>query len=130
MEKWKERTVDRLRDYPLQKAALEAIPLELDRLRRQADRSPGQALQRRMEIFQMEQNLDMAGGYVAFLDRGLAALTRKERDVLRRVYMDREEDVIESLRAEWELVEKRSVYKRLDKILYRLTLALFGTERS
>ncbi len=130
MEKWKERTVDRLRDYPLQKAALEAIPLELDRLRRQADRSPGQALQRRMEIFQMEQNLDMAGGYVAFLDRGLAALTREERDVLRRVYMDREEDVIESLRAEWELVEKRSVYKRLDKILYRLTLALFGTERS
>lgn len=130
MEKWKERTVDRLRDYTLQKAALEAIPLELDRLRRQADRSPGQALQRRMEIFQMEQNLDMAGGYVAFLDRGLAALTREERDVLRRVYMDREEDVIESLRAEWELVEKRSVYKRLDKILYRLTLALFGTERS
>ena len=130
MEKWKERTVDRLRDYPLQKAALEAIPLELDRLRRQADRSPGQALQRRMEIFQMEQNLDMAGGCVAFLDRGLAALTREERDVLRRVYMDREEDVIESLRAEWELVEKRSVYKRLDKILYRLTLALFGTERS
>ena len=130
MEKWKERTVDRLRDYPLQKVALEAIPLELDRLRRQADRSPGQALQRRMEIFQMEQNLDMAGGYVAFLDRGLAALTREERDVLRRVYMDREEDVIESLRAEGELVEKRSVYKRLDKILYRLTLALFGTERS
>lgn len=142
MQKWKDRVVDRLRDLGLQKAALESIPLELERLRIESVAIRGSAvdgvavkgsggrddrmLWNIMQREALERNLEMAGQYVAFVERGLAALEEEEARVVERVYILGEPDVIERLREEWGMMEKRSVYKRLDKILYRLTVAMYG----
>lgn len=142
MQKWKDRVVDRLRDLGMQRAALEAIPLELERLQIESVSIRGSGVdgvavkgggdrEERMlwNIMQreaLERNLEMAGKYVEFVERGLAALEEEEVLVVERVYVRGEPDVIERLREEWEMAEKRSVYKRLDKILYRLTVAMFG----
>ena len=142
MQKWKDRVVDRLRDLGMQRAALEAIPLELERLQIEsvsirgaggggvAGKGGGEREERMLwNIMQreaLERNLEMAGKYVEFVERGLAALEEEEALVVERVYVRGEPDVIERLREEWEMAEKRSVYKRLDKILYRLTVAMFG----
>lgn len=146
MEKWKDRTVDKLRDYGLQKAAVESIPFELERLAIESvairsatvDTTPvkgGGGREERMlwNIMQrdaMERNLSMAKQYVAFVEHGLAALDAEEIRTLERVYIYTERNVIERLREEWGMAEKRSVYKRLDKILYRLTVAMYGMEAS
>ncbi|MBQ2244981.1 MAG: hypothetical protein IIV61_07320 [Oscillospiraceae bacterium] len=142
MQKWKDHVVDRLRDLGMQRAALEAIPLELERLQIESVSIRGSGVdgvavkgggdrEERMlwNIMQreaLERNLEMAGKYVEFVERGLAALEEEEALVVERVYVRGEPDVIERLREEWEMAEKRSVYKRLDKILYRLTVAMFG----
>jgi hypothetical protein len=126
----------------MQRAALEAIPLELERLQIESVSIRGSGVdgvavkgggdrEERMlwNIMQreaLERNLEMAGKYVEFVERGLAALEEEEALVVERVYVRGEPDVIERLREEWEMAEKRSVYKRLDKILYRLTVAMFG----
>ena len=142
MQKWKDRVVDRLRDLGMQRAALEAIPLELERLQIESVSIRGSGvdgvavkgggdredrmLWNIMQREALERNLEMAGKYVEFVERGLAALEEEEALVVERVYVRGEPDVIERLREEWEMAEKRSVYKRLDKILYRLTVAMFG----
>lgn len=146
MIKWKDRTVDRLRDYGLQKAAVESIPMELQRLQLEsvAIRSAAvdgvavkgsggrddRMLWNLMQREDMERNLGMAKQYVAFVEHGLAALEAEEIRTLERVYIYTERDVIERLREEWGMMEKRSVYKRLDKILYKLTVAMYGTVAS
>lgn len=146
MEKWKDRVVEKLKELPLQRNAVQSIPLEIRRLELERDglgsslsgevavkRSgrPGERLL--WNVVQreaLERNLELAKGYVAFVERGLEALEAEEREVLERVYVLREPDVVENLREEWEMMEKRSVYKRLDRILYRLTLAMYGVEAS
>lgn len=146
MEKWKDRTVDKLRDYPLQKAAMESIPLELKRLELEStairaaatdgvavktgggrnDRLIWNIMQRQA----LERNLEMAKQSVEFVEHGLSALLPEEIETLERVYLRPERNVVEQLREEWDMAEKRSVYKRLDKMLYRLTLAMYGMEAS
>lgn len=146
MEKWKGKVLDKLRDVGLQRAALESIPLELERLELERTAIHSSAaedvkvkgsggrqerlLWNMMQRQALEQNLQLARQYVAFVERGLAALEDEEVRVLERVYMRPEKDVIEHLTEEWGFAEKRSVYKRLDKIVYRLTLAMYGMEAS
>ena len=146
MEKWKERAVDKLKDYPLQKAAMETIPLELKRLELESTaiaaaqtesvgRGSGNGRENRMiyNIIQrqeLKRNLEIARQAVAFVEHGLSALLPEEIEALERIYLRPEKNVIEQLREEWDMAEKRSVYKRLDKMLYRLTLAMYGTEAS
>lgn len=146
MEKWKDRVVEKLKELPLQRNAVQSIPLELRRLELERDGigsslsgevavkhsgRPGERLL--WNVIQreaLERNLELAKGYVAFVERGLEGLDDEEREVLERVYVLREPDVVENLREEWGMMEKRSVYKRLDRILYRLTLAMYGVEAS
>ena len=146
MEKWKDRVVEKLKELPLQRNAVQSIPLEIRRLELERDglgsslsgevavkrsgRSGERLLWNVVQREALERNLELAKGYVAFVERGLEALEAEEREVLERVYVLREPDVVENLREEWEMMEKRSVYKRLDRILYRLTLAMYGVEAS
>lgn len=145
MVRWKDRCVDMLRDLGLQRAACENIPLELKRLELEsvaircgatdgvAVKSDGRQDKMLWNLVQredLERNLRIAKQYVAFVERGLAALDVQEARTLERVYVLGERDVIEHLREEWAMVEKRSVYKRLDRILYRLAVAMYGMEVS
>lgn len=145
MVKWKDRAVDMLRDLGLQRAACENLPLELKRLALEsvaircgtmdsvAVKSGGRQDKMLWNLVQredLERNLQMAKQYVAFVERGLGALDPQEARTLERVYVLGERDVIEHLREEWAMMEKRSVYKRLDRILYRLAVAMYGMEVS
>ncbi|MBQ7345347.1 MAG: hypothetical protein IJW45_04705 [Oscillospiraceae bacterium] len=145
MVRWKDRCVDMLRDLGLQRAACESIPLELKRLELEGVaircaatdgvtvKSSGRQDRMLWNLVQredLERNLQMAKQYVAFVERGLGALDPQEARTLERVYVLGERDVIEHLREEWAMMEKRSVYKRLDRILYRLTVAMYGMEVS
>ena len=145
MVKWKDRAVDMLRDRGLQRAACENLPLELKRLELEsvaircgtmdgvAVKSGGRQDKMLWNLVQredLERNLQMAKQYVAFVERGLGALDPQEARTLERVYVLGERDVIEHLREEWAMMEKRSVYKRLDRILYRLAVAMYGMEVS
>lgn len=146
MEKWKDRVVEKLKELPLQRNAIASIPLELRRLELEQT-SIGSSMSNPVTVKgsgprqdkylwnlverqALEQNLELARGYVAFVEQGLQALDEEERQVLERVYVFREPDVIETLREEWGMLEKRSVYKRLDRIVHRLTLAMYGIEAS
>ena len=143
MEKWKDRVIDKLRDYDLQKAAIDGIPFEIKRLEIEsvsirsasADGAPvrggGNGREERMlwNIMQrddMRRNLDMATQYVAHVERGLAVLDQDEIRVLDRMYIHPERNAVERLRDEWGMVERHSVYRRLDKILYKLAVAMYG----
>ena len=145
MVKWKDRAVDMLRDLGLQRAACENLPVELKRLELEsvaircgtmdgvAVKSGGRQDKMLWNLVQredLERNLQMAKQYVAFVERGLGALDPQEARTLERVYVLGERDVIEHLREEWAMMEKRSVYKRLDRILYRLAVAMYGMEVS
>lgn len=147
MEKWKDRTVDKLKDYPLQKAALESIPVEIKRLEIESTAiraaagdgvhvqgsggsRDGRLIYNIMQRQALERNLEMAQQSVAFVERGLSALLPEEIETLERIYIRPQRNIIEQLREEWDMAEKRSVYKRLDKMLYRLTLAMYGLEAS
>lgn len=147
MEKWKDRVIDKLRDYGLQKAAVEGLPLEIKRLEIEsvsirsagadgaAVRGGGSGREERMlwNIMQrdtMQWNLEMATHYVAHVERGLAVLDEAEVCVLERMYIRPERNAVDRLQDEWGMMERHSVYRRLDRILYKLALAMYGVTAS
>ena len=147
MEKWKSRAIDKLRDYGLQKTALASIPHEVKRLEIESvsirsatvDGSPvkggGNGREERMlwNIMQRDdlmRNQRMAEEYIAFVESGLAVLSSEEKLAIERMYIYPERDAVERLRNEWGLEDKRSVYKRIDKAIYKLTVAMYGMESS
>ena len=147
MENWKQRVRDKLCDYGLRKVALDNIPREIKRLEIEsvsirsatADGLPvkggGNGREARMlwNIMQREdlkRNMQMATEFVTFVDGGLSVLTTEERRAVEMMYIYPQRNAAEQLRNEWALEDKRSVYKRMDKILYKLTIAMYGVETS
>lgn len=147
MEKWKQKVIDKLKDYGLQKTALDNIPHELKRLEIEnasirsatADGAPvkggGNGRESRMiwnimHRDDLNRNLRMAMEYVSFVNGGLSVLNADEIIALERMWIYQERGAVERLQNEWGLEDKRSVYKRLDKILYKVTIAMYGMESS
>lgn len=147
MEDWKRKTLDKLRDYGLQKVALESIPHELKRLEIEsvsihsatADGTPvnggGSRREERllwnfMQQEDLKRNLEMAKEAVAFVDSGLTVLDDNALRAVKQMYIYPERGAVERLRNEWGLEDPRTVYKRLDKILYKLSTAMYGFKMS
>ena len=140
MEDWKYRAKDKLRDYSAQLNAVATLPLELKRLESEytsikaanTDVTPVQGggttqedralsnIVRRQEI---EAMLYRAKKSVAFVEAALARLSEEERLVLELMYINRQRGAVGRLREELHLEDERSVYKRADKALKRLTIA-------
>jgi len=79
---------------------------------------------------QLELYLEETKLWLRVMNRALSALTEDEFLVLYRMYINRERNSIDRLCDELGLSDRRSVYKRRDCALRRLTIMLYGvTER-
>lgn len=142
---WKEEAVEKLRRYPVMAGALQVIPLELQRLEREAGDLQGAGftarggssannraqenrlldnLVRRKEL---EQQLEQARLWVEVTQAGLAQLDERERLILQRLYGQQVDAV--TLGRELGL-ERSSLYRCRDAALKKLTLALYGVLES
>ena len=144
---WKYSAREKLRDYSLQKNAIETIPLEIDTLRMKVesikatdystDRVKGGEggredqllanIQKRGELTRM---LDRAKIQVQLAEDALAVLTEDERRLLELMYIHPAKGKLERIMDEFGLADVRSVYKRLDKALERFTVAYYGATES
>lgn len=147
MEYWKYKAIDKLRDYPLQKCALQNLAEEITRLESEAysiksatgDGTPvkggGSGREERLlsNIVKREElkaMLHRAQLAVQMADRGLAVLSADEKHILEVMYIVSERGKVERLLNELGLQEESSLYKRINKALYRFTVAMYGATES
>ena len=147
MEYWKYKAIDKLRDYPLQKSALQNLAEEIERLESEAysiksatgDGTPvkggGSGREERLlsNIAKREEHKAMqhrAKLAVQMVDRGLAVLSDEEKHMLEVMYIVGERGRVERLLGELDLQEESSLYKRINKALYRFTVAMYGATES
>ena len=147
MEDWKYKAIDKLRDYSAQLNAVATLPLELKRLEIEytsikaanTDATPVQgggttqedrALSNIVRRQETNRNLKMAQLAVEFVDSAMAQLSDEERLVLDRMFVHRQRGAVARLCEELCLADERSVYKRRDKALKRLTIAMYGATES
>lgn len=145
MAQWKYDVKELLARYKLRRNAVETLPLELRRLELEgasiraasSDSTPVQGggamtedrmLNNLARREASERALTDARLDVERLERALAQLTDAERRVLELMYIERQRGAVERLREELGLEDERSVYKRADRALRRLTVALYGRE--
>ena len=147
MEYWKHKAMDKLRDYPLQKNALQNLSEEIERLESEAysiksatgDGTPviggGSGREERLlsNIVKREEHkamLHRAKLAVQMVDRGLASLSDDEKHMLEVMYIVSERGRVERLLNEFGLQEESSLYKRINKALHRFTIAMYGATES
>lgn len=147
MEYWKYKSIDKLRDYPLQKSALLSLSEEIARLESEAysiksatgDGTPvkggGSGREERLlsNIVKREEHkamLHRAKLAVQMVDRGLASLSDDEKHLLEVMYIVGERGKVERLLDELGLQEESSLYKRINKALQRFTVAMYGATES
>lgn len=147
MEDWKYKAKDKLRDYTAQLNAVATLPDELRRLESEyisikaanTDTTPVQGggttqedralsnIVRRQEVAALLERAQLA---VQFVDRAMEQLSDEERRVLDLMFVHRQRGAVARLREELHLEDERSVYKRADKALKRLTMAMYGATES
>ena len=147
MEDWKYKAKDKLRDYSAQLNAVATHPVELKRLEAENPKKKAQntyftrglgggptledrALTNIVRRQEIEAMLYRAKKSVAFVEAALARLSEEERLVLELMYINRQRGAVGRLREELHLEDERSVYKRADKALKRLTIAMYGATES
>lgn len=145
MAQWKYDVKELLTRYRLRQSAVETLPLELRRLELESDglraaasdttpvQGGGTVIEDRMlsNITRRENTaraLNEARLEVERLEAALGELAADERRVLDLMYIDRQRGSVERLREELGLEDERSVYKRADRALRKLTIALYGRE--
>lgn len=147
MEDWKYKAKDKLRDYTAQLNAVATLPDELRRLESEyisikaanTDTTPVQGggttqedralsnIVRRQEVAALLERAQLA---VQFVNRAMEQLSDEERRVLDLMFVHRQRGAVARLREELHLEDERSVYKRADKALKRLTMAMYGATES
>ena len=147
MEDWKYKAKDKLRDYAAQLNAVATLPDELERLESEytsikaanTDTTPVQGggttqedrllsnIVRRQEV---EAMLYRAQKAVGFVESALGQLSDDDRLVLDYMFIHRQRGAASRLCDALGLEDERSVYKRLDKALKRLTIAMYGATES
>ncbi len=139
---WKNEAIDRLHSYSAMVRATENLPRELDRLEKETPVLRGHAMEqprvhsgysrgedgllcnliRREELTQALENARI---WVDTTDHALSVLTKEEKTVLLRMYVQPEKGAVGRL-CEELCVEQSSVYRKRDNALYRFTMALYG----
>lgn len=144
---WKAEAIEKLQGYEAQRAAVDRIPRELERLEAsytgirsaKLDRMPrsGSSASRREEAMvdnitrrdDLKRQLKEARLWVEIVDRGLSILDEEERMVLELLFIRKAKGNIDRL-CERLFVEKSAVYHKRDKTLRRFTMALYGAVES
>lgn len=143
MEYWKYKAIDKLKDYDAQKVAIDNLKDEIARLESEAisirsatvdgtpvkgggSRREDRLLDNIVKREECKRALERAKMSVKIVDRGMSALDKEDMISLDRMYITREKGAVSRLADEMNLLDERSVYKRVDKALRRFTLALYG----
>ena len=143
MREWKYDVRDKLSDYPRQKNAVETLPDEIRRLQSEYtslhatiyDDTPVQGggtpyenrlLHNIILRGDTERQLQRARLAVEFVEAALNTLTEEERHIADVMYIYRQRGAVGRLREELGLEDERSVYKRAEKVLRKLTIAMYG----
>lgn len=130
---WKNEAVERLKRYEAMRACLSSLPKELARLEEDAGRirSAGDAgqedalLSNRVCYQELQGNLNRAKLWLAGMDKALGVLSRQERRILERFYIQGEKGAAGELAKEM-FVDIKTVYRRKDEAIRKFTLALYG----
>ena len=140
--KWESVAIDRLRDYEKRKLAVENIPEQIAILEDKfiairaatTDGTPVQDSNNRREEMliyniarreELKQNYKLAVREVALTEKGLAALTSEEREILEGFYIYRTKNYVNRLCDEL-YVSKTELYRRKDAALRNFTVAIYG----
>lgn len=139
---WKFEAIEKLKQYSAKKQSLQSIPLEIARLESAlkgirsatADGTPVQGggsgredmlLSNIVHREELERSLDQAKKWVDLVDTGLEILSRDERLILDRFYINPAKGAADKL-AEELLLDVKTVYKRKDAALRKFTISLYG----
>jgi len=135
---WKNEAMEKLRRYDAMRNAVKNIPLELERLEKEAAeiwdsklKAPSDALNAALLENQIQRKelcraLDMANGWIHSVEGAMSTLTPEEKLVLHRLYLFPQRGNVSKLCQDL-CVEQSSIYRKRDKALYRFTVALYGT---
>lgn len=147
MEYWKYKAIDKLKDYPAQKAAVVNLPEEIERLESEAYsirsansntvpvQGGGSQQEDRMisnitHRGELESMLKRAEKAVSIVERGLSVLNDDEQYILDKMYIHRTKGYMEILMGKYGLSDPTGVYRRADKALLRFTVAVYGATES
>lgn len=143
MRDWRYEVRDKLADYPRQRNAADTLPGELERLGLEYtslhaavyDTDPVQGggsvyedklLRNIIQRGETERQLSRARLASEFVEAALNTLTEEERHIADVMYIYRQRGAVGRLREELGLEDERSVYKRAEKVLRKLTIAMYG----
>jgi hypothetical protein len=144
---WKYAARDKLRDYVAQQNAVQNIPQEIEKLKLQAESIKsmdldslrvmgGEATREDMLLGNMqhraelERNLERAKIAVKQVTDALGTLESDEVLLLDMMHIHPSKGKIERIMDEFKLQETKSVYRRVDKALYKFTVAYYGFTES
>lgn len=143
---WKHETIEKLKDYRARRNALVSISEEITRLKEAAcslravsvDGMPGNTglnaqedrlLSNLVHRQELERRLTDTQLWLTTMDRALDQLDREDRQILEKFYIHPGKGNVDRL-CEELCIEKSGIYKRKDKALRRLTIALYGIVES
>ena len=143
---WKNEAMERLRKYESMLLAARNIPQEMRRLEElsvaiRSGRTDGcavlsggsrreeQLIDNMMSRQELKWRLAQTESWIDCMDRALGVLTREEKLILQRFSMRPEKGSVERLCSELG-AESSTVYRKRDKALRQLTVALYGCEES
>ena len=139
---WKSEAIERLHKYPAMTMALKNIPIEIDRLKLEAesihsaspDHIPSKSIAGPRDehlLNNMVQRKELTDAYenaklwVDTTHNALKVLSQQEETILRRMYLESGSGVVTNLCLELGM-EQSSIYRHRDQALYRFTMALYG----
>ncbi len=143
---WKHETIEKLKEYTVRKNAVVSIPEEITRLEEavyglravSADVVSGSGGENTQEDKllsnivhrqELERRFADTQIWLATMDRALDLLDREDRLILERFYIHPAKGNVDRL-CEELAIEKAGIYKRKDKALRRLTIAIYGITES
>ena len=80
-----------------------------------------------VEVERLKRNIKVAESLIELIDRGLSALTEKERQVLKAFYMSSEPVNMRTVKERLGY-ERSSIYRFRDACLLKFTLAMYGVD--
>lgn len=139
---WKREAMEKLKRYNAMKQSLRSIPEEITRLELEmqsirsatSDGTPvsgggsgreDRYLSNIVHREELSRSLEQAKVWVRLVDTGLAILSREERLVLDRFYINPAMGNVDRLCMELG-IEKSQVYTRKNSALHHFTLSLYG----
>lgn len=123
--KYKDFVIDRLRNHSAHKAAVENLRERLEQLAALHGASPGERLDQFVCEKEFRALLQSKQSEVEAVEKALGALTRQERQVLERMYLQKEPLAVQVLMIELGY-EKSNIYSLKEKALQHFARAFYG----